>query len=53
MRLKLIPQRIYVKLCKLCSLFVFLRRMFSKALWRSGRGPLLRFDGISCGSLKM
>ena len=39
--------------CAKISLLMFLRRIFSKALWGSGRAPLLRFDGISCGSLKI
>ena len=32
---------------------MFLRRIFSKALWGSGRAPVLRFDGISFGSFKI
>ena len=32
---------------------MFLRRIFSKVLWDSGSASLLRFDGISLGSLKI
>ena len=32
---------------------MFLRRIFFKALWGSGRAPLLRFDKISFGSFKI
>ena len=39
--------------CAKISLLMFLRRIFSNALWGSGRAPLLRFDGISFGSLKI
>ena len=38
--------------CGKISLLMFLRHIFSKALRGSERAPLLRFDGISCGSLK-
>ena len=53
-RIKLIPQRIYVKLCKdqpvdFFRMFV----IFSKVLWGSGRDPPWTFNGISFGSLKI
>ena len=41
-------RREFMLSCAKISLLIFLRRIFSKALWGSGRGPLLRFDGISC-----
>ena len=40
-------------ICGKISLLMFLRRMFTKALRGSGGDPLLRFDGISRGSLKI
>ena len=39
--------------CAEISLLMFLRRLFSKTLQGLGRAPLLRFDGISFGSLKI
>ena len=39
--------------CAEISLLMFLRRLFSKALQGLGRAPLLRFDRISFGSLKI
>ena len=39
--------------CAKISLLMFLRRIFYKDLRGSGRAPLLRFVGISCGSLKI
>ena len=53
-RMKLYWRKRIIKLsCAKISWLMFLRRIFSKALWGSARAPLLRFDGISFGSFKM
>ena len=39
--------------CAKINLLIFLWRIFSKALQGSGRASLLRFDGISCDSLRI
>ena len=46
-------RREFILSCAKISILMFLRGIFSKALWCSRRAPLLRFDGISFGSLKI